>query len=90
MNSLATAIEGLGDFRAARKLHEEALECLRRVQGEEHPDTLISMSSLALSLRVLGKTDAANELITGALPAIARLPKHHSCRVAFERIWGDG
>jgi hypothetical protein len=36
---------------AARELHEQVFAMRRRVLGEEHPDTLVSMNDLALLRR---------------------------------------
>ena len=43
-----------GVYAAARALQEKVLEVRRRVQGEEHPHTLTSMSNLASTLRNQG------------------------------------
>ena len=47
---------------AARELDEDTLARQRRVLGEDHPDTLLSASNLAVSLRDVGETAAAREL----------------------------
>ena len=39
-----------GDYAGARSLEERVLEATTRVLGEEHPDTLMSMSNLAATL----------------------------------------
>jgi hypothetical protein len=52
----------LGDHRGARDLDEDTLARMRRVLGEDHPDTLNSASNLAGHLRALGDDQAARDL----------------------------
>jgi hypothetical protein len=40
-------------LEGARDLHEQTLAARRRVLGEDHPDTLISMNNLAAVRRQL-------------------------------------
>ncbi len=42
-------------FAVAARVEREALDARRRMLGEEHPDTLMSASNLALSLSYQGK-----------------------------------
>jgi len=51
-----------GDHARARQLQERVLELARRVLGEEHPDTLILMKSLARTLAAQGDYAGAREL----------------------------
>jgi hypothetical protein len=46
MNNLAETRRALGDLDGARRLFEQAFAGRRRVLGEDHPDTLASMSQL--------------------------------------------
>jgi hypothetical protein len=50
MGNLATTLCYQGDLPGARKIQEQVLEVIRRVLGEEHPDTLTSMRNLAATL----------------------------------------
>jgi tetratricopeptide (TPR) repeat protein len=47
MNNLAMLYQAQGQFADAEPLFVKALEARRRVLGEEHPHTLISMNNLA-------------------------------------------
>lgn len=62
----------------ARDVEQRALEVRRRVQGPEHPETLIAMDQLAQTLLDLGEAAAAAELQRSALEATHRLkgPRH--------------
>jgi hypothetical protein len=55
-NSLAIDLANLGEYQAARDLHQDTLIRRRRVLGEDHPSTLKSASNLAANLRALGET----------------------------------
>jgi hypothetical protein len=46
---------GSGDLEGARQVHEQTLAARRRVLGDDHRDTLTSMSSLAQVEQELGK-----------------------------------
>ena len=50
------------DGRAQVQLDEHTLARRRRVQGEDHPDTLTSASNLVMLLGRLGEHQAAREL----------------------------
>ena len=47
MNSLANVYLRPGRYDEAEPLFLETLEIEKRVQGEEHPETLLSMNNLA-------------------------------------------
>jgi hypothetical protein len=47
MNNLAQTLRELGDLHGAYSLHEQALAAYRRVLGDDHPSTLMSMNNLA-------------------------------------------
>ena len=53
MYDLAATRRDVGDLDGARQLHEQTLTARRRVLGEDHPDTLRSMNSLASILAKL-------------------------------------
>lgn len=49
MNNLVEALRLRGDAGAAKAAGEQALAAARRVLGEEHPVTLMTMNNLALA-----------------------------------------
>jgi hypothetical protein len=53
---LAWALRNLGRYAEARDLDQDTLSRKRRVLGDNHPDTLTSAGSLAISLHLLGAT----------------------------------
>ncbi len=57
--TLAERYLDLGLYDAAKPLFERALETRRRVLGEEHPDTLVSIGNVGAVLQKLGKLDLA-------------------------------
>ena len=60
--ALATVLQDLGRYDAARELDEDTLTRSRRVLGEDHPGTLASAHNLANDLHVLGDHQAARDL----------------------------
>jgi serine/threonine protein kinase len=57
--TLADAYQSLGMYEQAMPLQTEALEARRRILGEEHPDTLASLSGMGLLLTAMGEFDEA-------------------------------
>ena len=55
MNNLAVSYAALGRHAEALKLHEETLALRKARLGPDHPDTLASMSNLAISYEDLGR-----------------------------------
>ncbi|KAK5463787.1 hypothetical protein LTR55_011818 [Exophiala xenobiotica] len=51
-----------GRFNASLDLYRTVVATRARVQGKEHPDTLMSMNNLALVLRGQGKYDEAEQM----------------------------
>ncbi len=51
-----------GRWREAEELELQVMETMKRVLGEEHPDTLISMGNLAATYRNQGRWKEAEEL----------------------------
>jgi len=67
-----------GDYAGARRLEERVLEAMTRVLGEEHPDTLRSMGSLAVLLHQAGDLEAALRLLRQCLSGRRKvLGEHH-------------
>jgi Tetratricopeptide repeat/Domain of unknown function (DUF4062) len=66
-----------GDDQQARQLQNDALTRLRRVLGEDHPETVTSASRLAADLRQLGKYQQARAL-------------DEDCLARRRRVLGDG
>ena len=61
------------DCASARKLQEEVLESHRHLLGEEHPDTLMAMSNVAVTLRAQGDLAGARKLNEQVLSIRRRL-----------------
>jgi hypothetical protein len=56
----------LGELAAARDLDQDTLTRRRRVLGEDHPDTVSSVHSLAAALRELGEATDGPSALDGA------------------------
>jgi len=67
MNNLASVYASQGRNEEAEKLHVKTLEILRRVLGEEHPDTLGSMNNLASVYASQGRNEEAEKLLSEAV-----------------------
>jgi Tetratricopeptide repeat/TIR domain len=61
-NNLAETLRDLGDYPAARDLHQSTYDTYRRLLGADHPNTLTSASNLAVTLHALGDDRAARDL----------------------------
>lgn len=68
----------LGVHAVARELHEQTLAAMRRLLGDEHPDTLGSMEDLAQTVRALGDHAGACDL-----PEYPCAPMTHRLSVAL-------
>ena len=60
-------------MEAARDLHQQTLDIVRRVLGDEHPNTLTSMNNLAATLQELGDLEAARDLHQRTLDIFRRV-----------------
>jgi tetratricopeptide (TPR) repeat protein len=69
----ATYLWNRGQYRQAIALDEQTLAGYRRVLGDDHPDTLLSMSNLATSRRALGDLQGAHDLHEQTLAANRRV-----------------
>jgi tetratricopeptide (TPR) repeat protein len=56
-----------GKYKEAERMQRRALEMMEKVLGQEHPDTLSSMNSLAVVLRRQGKYEEAERMHRRAL-----------------------
>jgi hypothetical protein len=77
-----------GRMVGARELIEEVPSVSRRVLGEEHPSTLISMNNLAETLRALGETSGARELHEEVLSVRRRVlgEEHPSTLISMHNL----
>jgi tetratricopeptide (TPR) repeat protein len=71
--TIGEAYRVLGDYAAARPHVERAVEVGRRVLGEEHPDTVQSMNTLAVLYQHQGQLADAEPLFVKALEVRRRL-----------------
>jgi len=61
LSDLDVVTSGIGDYKLALKLGEQALAIRRGLYGEGHPDTARSLANVAAGYRNLGKYDKALE-----------------------------
>ncbi len=62
MANLASTYQNQGRWNKAEKLEVQVMEMGKRVLGQKHPDTLISMGNLASTYRNQGQWKEAEEL----------------------------
>jgi len=67
MNVMGNVYFELGLYSRAEPLFSQALNIRRRVLGDKHPDTLVSMSSLGRTLSVEGRHSEGEKLLRDAL-----------------------
>ena len=67
-NSFIYVFEEIGDWRHAEQLWDQVLEMREKLLGAEHPVTLASMSSLALTYSNQGKWNEADSDEQGLTP----------------------
>jgi tetratricopeptide (TPR) repeat protein len=68
MGNLAVSYHAAGRRNEALKLQEQVLPLLRKVNGPEHPETLVAMHNLASSYSDAGRLDEALKLQEQVLP----------------------
>lgn len=80
MSNLALTIVELGDVDQAIEISSQAVELLKRVAGDEHPDTLVAMNNLASSLVKAGELSVAQDIMEQVLEGqkIALGLTHHN------------
>lgn len=86
--SLAEARRILGNLQDARELYEQALAARRRVLGDDHPKTLLSMHNLAETLKELGDLEGAHVLHDQALASRQRVlgDEHPDTRTSMKNL----
>ena len=62
MHHLAQTLNNQGKYTEAEKMHRETLALREKVLGKEHPDTLASMSAMALAVSYQGKYAEAEKM----------------------------
>jgi tetratricopeptide (TPR) repeat protein len=84
----ATYLWSRGQYRQAIAMQEQALAGYRRVLGDDHPDTLVSMNNLAAVRYTLGDLDGARQLQEQTLAARRRVlgDDHPSTLVSMNNL----
>jgi tetratricopeptide (TPR) repeat protein len=68
----------MGDLDAARPYYQRALDIRLKTQGEDHPDTAVSLNNMGGLLQAMGDLDAARPYYQRALAILeARLGPDH-------------
>ena len=84
MSNLALSLNDQGRYAEAQELHRNTMEIEGRVLGDDHPETLLSMSYLANSLLGQGRYAEAEELQRRTLEVQRRvLGKEHPDTLAL-------
>ena len=73
LQTIATTLQSLGMLDRATLPQEQALSLRRAALGEDHPDTLASMSKAGSLLEAQGRMEQAETLIRAALDAKRRV-----------------
>jgi hypothetical protein len=86
LSIVARYLRAQGDLPTARALDEQVLAIRRRVEGEEHPNTLHSMNNLAGTLWAQGYSDEAITLMNQAVTrSVAALGPEHPATALFNK-----
>ena len=90
LDAVASFHRDAGDYGPAEPLYRRALEARERVLGPEHPDTLVSVNSLAFLLERTGDYAGAEPLYRRALEARERVlgPEHPDTLVSVNNLAG--
>ena len=85
------SVGSLGEHQQARQLQNDTLTRLRRVLGDDHPDTLTSASRLADNLRALGEYQQARALDEDTLARRRRVlgDDHPDTRASINNLEAD-
>ena len=62
MNNLAIVLDCQEKYEEAEQMHRQTLELRKKVLGNEHPDTLVSMNNLTSTLQQQGKCEEAEQM----------------------------
>jgi hypothetical protein len=73
LHNMGMYLRSRGQNRQALTLDEQAVAGRRRILGDDHPDTLVSMNSLAVDHRGMGDLSGARELHEQALAGLLRV-----------------
>jgi hypothetical protein len=68
MSDLTVSVNGQGKHAQAGQMQRELLDVQGLVLGPEHPDTLTTMSNLAVTLRVQGRHVEAKRISQDGVP----------------------
>ncbi|KAL5371075.1 hypothetical protein DPSP01_014510 [Paraphaeosphaeria sporulosa] len=63
MGNLASTYRNQGRWKEAEELEVQVMEARKRVLGEEHPDTLLSISNFAFTLQTQARQKEAFALM---------------------------
>ena len=88
LHNMSSYDEAQGRYNIAYRRGLEALSTLENVLGPEHPDTLTSMSLLAVVLRGQGKYEAAEEMHQRALELGEKVlgPEHPTTLLSMNNL----
>jgi len=71
--TIGATFQGLGEYALAEPHLRAALAIRRRVLGDDHPDTIVSVSKLGVLLKQQGKLDEAESYLRETLDAARRV-----------------
>jgi hypothetical protein len=63
MGNLASVYQKQGRWQDAKKLQVQVMQTFKKIQSQEHPDTITSMENLALTYLSLGQLVEAEQLL---------------------------
>ncbi|KAF2793317.1 hypothetical protein K505DRAFT_244611 [Melanomma pulvis-pyrius CBS 109.77] len=88
MNNLASTYWNQGQWKEAEELGMQVLEIRKRVLGEEHPNTLLSMYNLAFTLKSRGHSEEAILLLTKCVSLRKQIlsPQHPDTTASLETL----
>lgn len=88
MNVMGNVYFELGLYPRAETLFSQALDVRRRVLGDRHPETLVSMSNLGRTISVEGRNAEGEKLLRDALAMQQRKPgpEHPDTLATLQRL----
>jgi hypothetical protein len=84
MGNLAAGYLNQGRWKEAEELEVQVMETRKRVLGQEHPDTLLSMGNLSFMFNSQGRRD---EAITLLAQVVALLPQRLGEDHPHSKLW---